>query len=294
MIEGLGLARRVDDVAERDTTLAPPGTIDAHVHIFPERVFRAVHRWFDTHAWQNRYRFDAEQVDEFLAARGVERYLGLHYAHVPGMAESLNEFALDFASRHPRCIPVATVLPGEDDAEGILDRALGGGARAVKIHCHVQCVAPDDARMDAVFDAVQRHDALLVIHCGSAPAFAGYACAVESLCTTAAFARAMERHPEAKVCVPHLGLSDIDGYVALLERFPSLYLDTSMALSGYFPLDPGPEFVERHWARLLYGTDLPHIPHAWDRDYLAIHRARLTPHQRSAVMGDTARRLLRV
>ena len=42
--------------------------VDAHVHLFPERVFEAIWHWFDKHAWNIRYRLHAEEVVEFLNA----------------------------------------------------------------------------------------------------------------------------------------------------------------------------------------------------------------------------------
>lgn len=292
LVPSLGVPRRVDDPVERDATTAPPGVVDAHVHVFPSRVCEAIRRWFDANAWEIRYRFDAEQVDAFLAARGVERYLGLHYSHAPGMAESLNRFALDFAREHPRCIPCATVLPGEPGAERILDEALSAGARAVKLHCHVQCFSIDEPRLDPIFRAAEAHDALLVVHCGDAPALPGYECDIGALCTADALDRAMRRHPAAKVCVPHLGLGDVASHVALLDRHPNLHLDTAMALSGYFPIDRVTELLHTHWDRLLYGTDFPNLPYAWDRDLRAIERAGLDGAKRAAILGGNARRLL--
>lgn len=281
-----------DDPPERDHAAAPPGVVDAHVHLFPPRVFAAIRRWFDVHAWEIRYRFDAEQVDAFLGARGVERYLALHYAHNPGMADPLNDFVLRFAQTHPRCVPCATVLPGEPDAEGIVDRALGAGARAVKIHCHVQCIAPDDPRLTPVYRQVVAHDALLVIHCGSEPALAAYDCDIKRICTAQAFGRAMERFPQMKVSVPHLGVGEIEEYEALLDRYPHLYLDTAMMLADYFEVPGCLELVERRWDRILYGTDFPNLPFAWDRDLRAVERAGLSAEQRAAILGGTARRLL--
>jgi predicted TIM-barrel fold metal-dependent hydrolase len=284
----------LDDPPERDRSLAAPGVIDAHVHIFPPGVLNALWRWFETHAWPVRYRLFAEEIDAFLAARGVASYLALHYAHKPGMAESLNRFVLDFAKTHPRAIPVATVLPGEPDAEAILDRALTEGARAVKIHCHVQCVAPDEPRMEAVYRQVLAHDALLVIHCGNEPATDGYACDVRQF-TVESFRRGLRRFPELKVVVPHFGSGEIAAYGALLEEMPNLYLDTAMMLSSFF--DNGPaafEILERHPERVLYGTDFPQLPYAWDRDLRAIEGAAISAEAKAMVLGGTAKRLLKL
>ena len=273
----LAVPRRLDDPPERDLTRAPPGTIDTHVHIFPPRVFAAIRRWFDENAWDIRFPYDAEQVDAFMAARGVERYLGLHYPHVAGMGEALNAFALEFSRTHPRCIPCASVLPGEPRAAAILDAALGAGARAVKIHCHVQCIAPDDARMIEVCERVVAHDAVLLIHCGNEPKLPGYACDVASVATAAGFDRMMRRFPEMKVIVPHFGAGEVDAYAALLARYPRMCLDTAMALAGYFPFEQTTDVLHAHADRILYGTDFPHIPYAWDRDLRALESANLPP-----------------
>jgi len=286
------LPRSLDDPPERDATRAPPGVLDAHVHVFPARLHAAIRRWFDAHAWTIRYAFDGEQVDAFLAARGVEAYLALHYPHEPGMAEALNAFALAFAREHPRAIPCASVLPGEDGAEQILARALDAGARAVKIHAHVQCVGPDDPRMEPVYRQVEAHDALLVYHCGNEPATEGYRCDVRAICSAAAFDRAMHRHPEMKICVPHFGAGETEQYVALLDRYPRLYLDTAMGLSGYLPFALPEDLLAARWDRILYGSDFPNLPYAWDRDLRAIEAAALTGAQRAAILGGTARKLL--
>jgi len=57
-----------------------------------------VWRWFDEHAWPIRYRLRSEPVVEFLAGRGVETVIALHYAHKPGMAQALNAYCLDLAA----------------------------------------------------------------------------------------------------------------------------------------------------------------------------------------------------
>jgi uncharacterized protein len=288
------LPRSLPDPPEAEDVTAPPGVIDAHVHVFPAPLFAAIRRWFDEHAWDIRYRIAPDEVDGYLTARGVERYLALHYAHKPGIAEGLNGFVLDYAARHPRCIPCATVFPGEPDARGILGRALTAGARAIKIHAHVQCVAPDDTRLDDVYATAIAHDALLVFHCGDEPDSAAYKCDVKELCTVDRLARALARFPDLKIVVPHLGSGDLEGMERLLDRHAGLYLDTAMTLAGYFPDDRGAALVRRRPERVLFGTDFPNIPYAWERDLRGVLELGLTDPLRAGVLGGNARRLLGV
>jgi len=55
---------------------ALPPVVDAHVHLFPDRVFEAIWRWFDTHAWRS-YGCLA-QSDRLLLSRGVRQLVALH------------------------------------------------------------------------------------------------------------------------------------------------------------------------------------------------------------------------
>ena len=48
-----------------------PPVVDAHVHLFPDRMFAAIWAWFDAHGWPIRHRLPAPAVDdEVLRALG--------------------------------------------------------------------------------------------------------------------------------------------------------------------------------------------------------------------------------
>ncbi|MFN7132358.1 MAG: amidohydrolase family protein, partial [Myxococcales bacterium] len=256
------------DDAEGTWSRALAGAFDAHVHLFPDRLFEAIWRWFDQHAWPIRYRLTSEQVIEHLATRGVKRMVGLHYAHKPGIAEGLNAYVLGLAKRFPEVIPFATVLPGEPGAKEILKRALGEGARGVKLHCHVQKMPPDDPGILEACEVLQAHRAPLVIHSGKEPSSPAYGIDCRALCDTSAMERVLQRFPELTVVVAHLGADEYAGYEALLGRYPNLYLDTAMVVGEYFPgsIAGGGDpvaMVERNADRILYGSDFPNLPYAW-------------------------------
>ncbi len=265
--------------------------VDAHVHLFPDRVFDAIWAWFDTHGWPIRRKLYSDAVVDFLQARGVETVVALHYAHRPGMAATLNEYVLEIARRRPGVIPTATVLPGEPGDREILRRALGEGARGVKIHCHVQNVAPDDPRLDAVFEEAASARVPLVIHSGREPSSDAYGVDTRSLCSAEKVERMLERHPETTVVVPHLGADEFERFDAMLDRHPHLHLDTTMAIADYFPVGPAPGFLERRAGRLLYGTDFPNLPYAWDRELKRLAEAGLSDEAVKAIAGGNARRL---
>jgi hypothetical protein len=103
--------------------------------------------------------------------------------------------------------------------------------------------------------------------------------------------RVLERHPELRVVVPHLGADEIAGYGALLAEFPHLYLDTTMMLAEFFPQHPGAGFMARWADRLLYGSDFPNLPYAWDRELAKLVDLGLERAAIAAIAGGNARRL---
>ena len=249
-----------------DASMTGGEVIDAHVHLFPGRVFQAIWRWFDEHAWRVRYRLDAEGVIEFLVERGVKRFVALHYAHKPGMARSLNEFVAEIARAHRDVvIPLGTVFPGEPDARDIARDALRT-LHGIKLHCHVQRMAADDPRLDEIYAACVDAGKPVVIHAGREPSSPAYGVDTRALCGADQVDRVLQRFPELTMVVPHLGADEFVEYEALLRRHEHLYLDTTMAVSGFFGADAPDAMVLENTDRLLYGTDFPNLPFAWDRE----------------------------
>lgn len=281
------------DDPEGDAVPTGLRVVDAHVHLFPDRVFQAIWRWFDAHAWPVRYRLDAEGVIAFLRARGVERVVGLCYSHKPGMAESLNAFMAEVAARHADfLVPLGTVLPGEPGARDVIRRAFEvHGLRGLKIHCHVQAVGPGDERLDPVYEECARAGLPLVMHAGPEPASPAYPCDARQICRPAGVAQALERHPDLTLVVPHLGADEYEAFSELLGRYPNLYLDTAMAVTDYLEPTPPLELVRRWPTRVLYGTDFPNLPYAWDRELRTLADAGLSDEELAAVLQENAARL---
>ncbi len=280
------------DDAEGARVPAGLDVLDAHVHLFPPGMFDAIWRWFDAHAWPVRYRLHAEEVIAFLRERGVAQFCALHYAHRPGLSAVLNRYVAELAEAHRDVvIPLGTVLPGEPGAEDILREALGPlGLRGIKLHCHVQRMGADDARIDPVYAHCQDAGVPVVIHSGREPSSPAYGVDTRALCAVQQVERVLQRYPRLQLVVPHLGADEFDGYLDLLDRYEHLWLDTTMAIAGYFPGEVPPGLFPGRASRLLYGTDFPNLPYAWDRE---LHRllAVVPAAQRGAVLAGNARRL---
>jgi predicted TIM-barrel fold metal-dependent hydrolase len=260
-------------VAQNDAAalLASQGIpiVDAHVHVFPDRLFEAVWRWFERHAWPVEHRYSLPAID-FLLERGVSRIVALTYAHKPGMARGLNEYVAQLVAARPAVIGAATIFPGEPDTRAILRDAFAAGLRAVKLHCHVQCMAPDAPELDEVYRICSEAGKPVIIHAGREPTNPHYGCDPHALCSADRVARVLERFSALKLVIPHLGADEFDAYARLLERHDHLWLDTAMVLAGYFPFAPPWSLLSIRPERILYGTDFPNLPYQWDRELRAI------------------------
>lgn len=268
-----------------------PPIVDAHVHLFPERVFDALWRWFETYAWPIRYKLYSLAVVDFLLERGVDRVLALHYAHKPGMARALNAHVAEVCRQRPKVLGLATVLPGEEGAGRILEEAFALGLRGVKLHCHVQAFSPDSPAMHEVYSACIKADAPLIIHAGREPAIPAYKVDPYSLCSADRIERVLLDWPKLKLCVPHMGADELSSYERLLERYDNLWLDTTMAAAGLFPTEFPARLLFARPERILYGTDFPNLPYAWDRELARLCALGLPEEALAKVLGGTARAL---
>lgn len=271
-----------------------PRVIDAHVHLFPPAVFEALWRWFERYGWPVRYRLHARQVLDFLFTRGVTRVVGLHYAHKPGMADALNAFIAELAADEPRLTGLATVLPGEPGAADVLDRGLARGLRGVKLHTHVQAFAIDDPRFAPLAEVAIAHDVPMVVHAGREPKSPHYPVDSYAVCHVDRVARVLRGFPRLKLVVPHLGADEFAGYTALLHRHDNLWLDTTMLVGGYFPLQATVDvraMLLTRPDRVMYGTDFPNLPYAWDRELRALQAMRLPDDALAAILAKNAESL---
>lgn len=266
-----------------------PYVVDSHVHVFPDRVFAAIYRWFETYGWPIRHPLGAADVIDFVLSRGVGHIVALHYAHRPGIARSLNTFLAELVRTRPRVTGVATVFPGEPEAGAILREGFALGLRGVKLHCHVQAFAVDDPVLHEVYETCVAEGQPLVVHAGREPRSTAYPVDTYAICGADRVEAVLRSYPGLKVSVPHLGVDELTAYGRLLERYDNLWLDTTMALADYFPIEGAARLVAQRPERVMYGTDFPILPYAWDRELVRIKRAGFGDDALERILGRTAR-----
>lgn len=244
-----------------------PLVVDAHVHISPRRISSAIWKWFDENAWQIRYQMCASRIFEFLLSHGVAHIVALQYAHKPGIARDLNRYMSQKCSEFGKCVTgMATVFPGEDQAERILQAAFDAGLGGLKLHAHVQCFDMNAVCMNILYDCCRINSKPVVMHVGREPKSSAYRCDPYAICRSDKMERVLKEFPDVKFCVPHLGFDELSAYRKLIEKYDNLWLDTTMAITDYFPVEDKIALGHYRSDRIMYGSDFPNIPYAWDRE----------------------------
>ncbi len=259
--------------------------MDSHVHVFPDRIFNAVRGWFDDHAWPIRYRMTSPDLIAYLLERGIGRIVALQYAHKPGIAGFLNRYMAGLCRDFPgRVKGLATVFPGEPGARDILAEAFDLGLSGVKLHAHVQCFDMEGPAMTPVYEFCQERAWPMVMHVGREPNSPAYACDPYGICGADRMARVLDRFEGLRVCVPHLGFNEVGAYRDLIASRDNLWLDTAMVLTDYFPKTLTGSFEGYRLDRIIYGSDYPNIPYAWDRELKWLAGSGLSPEELDQVL----------
>jgi predicted TIM-barrel fold metal-dependent hydrolase len=265
--------------------------IDAHAHLFPDRLLAAIWKAFRQDGYVLQHEADSDTVRRRLLATGADRLFVLVYAHKPGVAAALNAWLHETTRHEPRLVPFGSVHAGDADRAAIVERCFRDyGFAGLKLHASVQRTACDDARLDPVYAACIAHRRWVVLHAGTAPyedAYTGVASAE----------RLLVRHPELRVIFAHLGMWEIEAFGRLARRHPNVYLDCSSIL-GYprfnGELDPAwlRAYLIEHVDKILWGSDFPYLETPYATPLQALVDLGLSADQLARLRDGNARAVL--
>lgn len=247
--------------------LGLPGLFDVHTHFLPPRVMEKVRAQFDQagpligRPWPLRYRDSDAALAQVLRDFGVRHFSALPYAHKPGMAEFLNDWAADFAAREPEALHCGTFFPEPGAAAYVAER-ISGGLELFKVHVQVGAFHVTDPLLDEAWGVVAEAGTPVVLHAGSGPVPNAYT-------GPGPVAELLRRHPRLCLVIAHMGAPEYREFLELAEGHEHVHLDTTMAFTDFFT-EMGGEFpaqllprVEALGHKVLLGSDFPNIPYPY-------------------------------
>jgi len=257
--------------------------IDCHTHVFPDTVAPAAIASLETEG-DVKAVYDGT-VSGLLATMdraGVDASIVQPVATKPAQVRSINDWVARVSG--PRIIGFGAMHPDLEDPASEIARMSALGLRGFKMHSEYQGFAPDEKRLDPIWEAAVEHRMVAFFHAGADIAFP----TVRG--TPVAFARLLDRWPRLTIVLAHLGGFRQWDEVASLLAGREVWLDTSYTL-GHLPDRDFVELARVHGTeRVLFGSDGP-----WTDPATELARLRtigFTRAELADILGANAERLL--
>ncbi len=245
--------------------------IDCHTHFFPPKIFKAIWEFFESpnedlkiQGWPIIYKLSPDEMVRFLEKQNVKAFTTYNYAHRNGVANYINEWVNDFCKKYKHSIPFGCVWPEDKDRKEYIRKILDDyNFYGIKIQPLVQNFYLNDERMYEIYKLLVDRDKWLCVHIGTAPyrnEYVGY----EN------FIKFLEKFPNMKIIIPHMGAFEYSKFLDLLDKYENLYLDTTMIYipDNIFPerttKRPKPDTLLSYQDRILFGSDFPNIPYDYE------------------------------
>lgn len=234
----------------------PDKIVDFHVHLFPDKMFDAIWKYFaSTYGFNILHEIYYRECIDYLHKKDVEYIVYSNYAHKKGIAKGLNEWNLKVLKEYPDLYCFAAYHPDDDDAlamaRDLLDhpRVMG-----VKLQLLVQRFYPHDERLFPLYEMVMERGKRILFHVGNGPVGNRYV-GIKN------FRKLLERYPDLPANVAHMGALEYGEFIGLLDHHPNIYFDTTWAFLPKLGLmfDQKAEVLEDHQDRIVYGSDFPNL-----------------------------------
>lgn len=229
----------------------PRVIIDAHCHIYPEKIaaraVKGTDTFYDTVA--ACLGTAADLVSEGERA-GIGHFIVQSVATTPKQVRGINEFIAATVAADPcRMTGLGTLHPDSEDQAGDLRHIAELGLRGVKLHPDIQGFKIDDYRMLKIYELCEREGLPILMHTGDN--------------------RYDNSNPNRLIPVMQIfdGLTVVGAHMGgwsiweeaarVLNELPNLYVDCSSSMP-YLTPQTTVKIIRTYGAeRVLFGTDYP-------------------------------------
>ncbi|MCB1179623.1 MAG: amidohydrolase [Leptospiraceae bacterium] len=266
-----------------------PYIFDIHCHFFPEVVLKAIWKWFDKVNWKITYRYKEEKRLDSLNRNNFKKFTTLNYAHKPKMAENLNKWVYENYKNWKGAIPFGTFYPEENVLSYTQKAVEEYNFKGFKLHCEVSKLNLNIPELKSTFTYLEKKQIPIVIHTGTAP-LPGEFTGIKY------FEPFIKTYPELLVIVAHMGAHEVFPYANLINKFPNLYLDTTMAFVDFLAtgedMDSLIPLLETHKTKIMYGSDFPNIPYNLSHSVESLLNANISMDAKQNIFYRNAERLI--
>ena len=222
--------------------------IDAHCHIYPEKIAdRAVKSVGDFYLLEMDGDGTSDRLLEYMAQGGITHAIVHSVAVKPKNVESINDFIIEQCQAHPQFIGFMTMHPDFENPEAEIERCLAAGLRGMKIHPDTQYVNADAPRMMRIYEMIEGR-ASLILHAGDYRYDYSHPRRIKNICRT---------FPQLKVNAAHFGGWSIPDLAVEYMSDEDCFMDCSSSFA-FVGAQRAKELIRIYGAdRILFGSDFP-------------------------------------
>lgn len=248
-----------DESKPEQKTQQPLKIIDAHAHVFPEKIAeKAVTSIGEFYDIPMRGNGTSEMLLKSGATIGVEKYLVCSTATKPQQVEPINDFIYGECQKHQEFVGFATLHPFMDHLEQEIERIQSLGFKGIKLHPDFQLFHIDDERAMEIYKRVEGK-LMILFHTGDAR---------YDYSRPTRLARVCDKFPDLKCIAAHFG-----GYQNWDEAYEvydskNIFMDTSSSLYQLTPEQALKIMDKFGMSQFFFGTDFPMWSHQQELERL--------------------------
>lgn len=258
--------------------------IDAHAHIFPDKIAEKASHGISGFYGGMKVRYDGS-LGALLkegSEAGVDRFVVQSVATVPEQVKAINNFISESVKKYPdKLIGFGALHPGYEDIQGEAERITSLGLKGVKLHSDFQQFNIDDESAYPIYEVCEDKGLPILFHVGDNR---------YDFSSPERLFRVINRFPKLVAVGAHLaGWSKWDRGAELFEH-SGIYADCSSSLYAMSPEHAAKLIRKIGTDRVMWGTDYP----MWDaaEELELFNKLPLTEEEREMILYKNALRLI--
>ncbi len=226
-------------------------TIDAHCHIYPEKIASRAVAGTDTfYGEKSLCKGTASDLIERGKDAGIDHFIVQSVATTPHQVRSINEFISNEVENAKGLMTgLGTLHPDSDDIKGDIRHLLELGLHGVKLHPDIQAFKIDDYRCLKIYELCEERKIPILMHTGDSRF---------DFSNPNRLLPILQIYTNLTVVGAHLGGWSVwDDAIKAFKDLPNFYVDCSSCF-GFISPQKVKELIRAYGAeRVLFGTDYP-------------------------------------